>query len=244
MRKIILAIIALSSMALSAQVNLQLHYDFGRLLYPDSEADRQMVTATIEQFRPDRLGSIFYFIDFDFYSRGVKGAYMEFSREFTVWKGLAAHMEYNGGLTSGHASEYASQFQHALLVGPAYNFASSDFKRTFSVQALYKQYFKGHYDKAYPSFQLTAVWGMTFGRRDMFTFSGYVDMWRNHKADGHYNLIVAGEPQFWFNLDGITTSKTGLSIGTEVELSDNFIFPTAGSKTFYCNPTLAVKWTL
>ena len=75
MKKFLLSLL-LHFVALGAtsQVNVQLHYDFGRLMNPHSEKDRQQVTATIEQFRPDRLGSTFWFVDFDFYSKGMKGA--------------------------------------------------------------------------------------------------------------------------------------------------------------------------
>ena len=35
-----------------------------------------------------------------------------------------------------------------------------------------------------------------------------------------------------------------LSFGTEVEFSNNFIFNTYDDKTFFINPTIAVKWNL
>ncbi|MBQ7180130.1 MAG: DUF5020 family protein, partial [Bacteroidaceae bacterium] len=38
--------------------------------------------------------------------------------------------------------------------------------------------------------------------------------------------------------------KTNLSIGTEWEMSNNFIFYEWGDKSFYFNPTLALKWTM
>lgn len=247
MKRILIALSALvAALGALAQVDVQLHYDFGRNLYPDSEADRAKLTATIEQFRPDRLGSIFYFVDFDFYRKGMKGAYLEFSREFNIKNGFAAHIEYNGGLTSGHASEYASQFQHALLLGGAWNGHSADFRRTLSLQAMYKQYFKGHGNQAFSSFQLTGVWSVSFARGGMFTFSGFADLWLNRHINGDHDLIFITEPQFWFNFDSLRGArKTGLSIGTEIEMSNNFIYPTSASAgTFYCNPTLALKWTM
>ena len=77
MKKYFLSLIVLAAaLSTSAQVNIQLHYDFGRLMNPHSESDRQQVTATIEQYRPDRLGNTFWFVDFDFYSKGMKGAYI------------------------------------------------------------------------------------------------------------------------------------------------------------------------
>ena len=248
MRKLLLTALLLATLDASAQVDVQMHYDLGRKTNPNSEADRQNITATVEQFRPDRLGNIFYFIDFDFYSKGMKGAYVEFSREFNLGhKGFALHGEYNGGVTTGHEAAWSSQFQHALLVGPAYNWHNKDFRRTWSLQAMYKQYFHGtHGASAYAGFQLTGVWNLTFAQRDMFTFSGFCDFWRHRKVTGGYNITLLAEPQLWFNLNSIKNArKTNLSIGTEWEISNNFIFPTRGSdRTFFWNPTLAVKWTM
>ena len=227
--------------------NIQLHYDFGRNLYPSEEASRQKATVTFEHFRPDRLGNTFYFIDLDFYSKGMKGAYIEFSREFNIGKqGFAVHGEYNGGCTIGRGAAWASQFQHAFLVGPAYNGHNVDYSFTWGVQAMYKHYFKGNTSKAYPSFQLTGIWGWTFGHEKMFTFSGYIDCWRNHTASDTYNIIIMSEPQFWFNLNSVTKHKTNLSIGTEFEISNNFIFKDdpVSTKTFFVNPTFALKWTM
>ena len=241
-------ILALLSIGFSAQAqNVQLHYDFGRDIYPNEEEGRQKLTLTFEHYRPDRLGNIFYFLDLDIYSKGLKGVYLEFSREFNIGKsGFAAHGEYNGGCTTGKGSTWASQFQHVFLVGPAYNWHNADHSLRWSLQALYKHYLKGSNGaKGYPSFQLTGVWGYTFGRDGLFTFSGYIDFWRNHVvATDTYNMIVMGEPQFWFNLNGVTRKKTNLSIGTELEFSNNFIVNGYNDKTFFVNPTLALKWTM
>lgn len=242
-----LAAMAFVSIAATGQVNVQMHYDLGRTFYPDAECDRPNFTATLEQYRPDRLGNIFYFIDLDFYSKGMSGAYLEFSREFNVTRhGLAVHGEYNGGLTSGRRAEYAAQFQHAALLGLAYNHASSDFRRTWSVQALFRQTFRGQQSsRAYAGWQLTGVWGVTFATRDMFTFSGYVDVWRNHKGHGDYNVIVMGEPQLWYNFDSLRRGrKTHLSLGTEWEVSNGFVHASAGKRTFFLNPTVGLKWTM
>lgn len=74
MKKILFILCAiLCASGAMAQVNIQAHYDFGRFIYPHSEADRQKVTVRLEQYRPDRLGSIYYFVNFDFHSKGMKG---------------------------------------------------------------------------------------------------------------------------------------------------------------------------
>ena len=79
----------------------------------------------------------------------------------------------------------------------------------------------------------------------MFTFSGFIDFWRNRKPySNDYAITILTEPQFWFNLNSVTSKKTNLSIGTEWEMSNNFIFYEWGDKSFYFNPTLAVKWTM
>jgi hypothetical protein len=236
----IILLAALTALPAAAQ-NLQLHYDFGRRLYSDEEATRQNVTLTFEQFSADRLGSWFWFIDLDMYHDGMKGAYTEISREFTFANlnsggSLAAHVEYDGGMTT-FKSGGGTRFQNAALVGPAWNGHSGDFAATWSVQAMYKQYFSGGAGApAYASFQLTGVWGYTFadGR---WTTSGYVDLWRSQKSNGHGRLTVMTEPQLWYNFN------KKCSVGTEWEISNNFITPEcATSRTFYVNPTLAVKF--
>jgi hypothetical protein len=45
------------------------------------------------------------------------------------------------------------------------------------------------------------------------------------------------EPQGWYHLN------PRCWVGTEVELSNNFVQPEDGStRSFYVNPTVAVKW--
>lgn len=223
--------------ALSAQAqNVQLHYDFGRSIYSDEEAGRQKVTVTFEQFKADNLGSWFWFIDLDMFHDGMKGAYTEISREFNVGQsGFAAHVEYDGGMTTFKPAG-SSRFQNAALIGPAWNGHNADFSKTWSIQALYKQYFKGGGSDAYASVQLTGVWSVGFAG-GKGTFSGFIDFWRGEKFNGHGQLVWLSEPQLWYN------ANSHFSIGSEVELSNNFIFPACDTdKTFYINPTLAVKY--
>ena len=120
-----MAAIAIAAVTANAQ-NIQLHYDFGRNIYPDEEAGRQKVTVTLEQFKADNLGSWYYFVDLDLSRKFFKSAYTEISREFNLGKGspFAAHIEYDGGL-----SEAAGSFQQAALLGAAYNGHTADFCR-------------------------------------------------------------------------------------------------------------------
>ena len=238
MKKIfVFALMAVAALTANAQ-NIQLHYDFGRNIYPDQEPDRQKVTVTLEQFKADPWGSWYYFVDLDLTNKFFRSAYTEISREFKLGKEspFAAHIEYDGGL----GRDDIRSFQHAALLGGAYNGHNEDFSKTWSVQLLYKRFFKSYdYTWAYNSFQLTGVWGLTFANKKC-TFSGFIDFWRaeNSKPDryGHGMLVILTEPQFWYNF------TPHFSVGSEVEISNNFIYNTYDDKTFFVNPTVALKW--
>ena len=225
-----IVLMAVAALGANAQ-NVQLHYDFGRNIYPNQEDGRQKVTMTLEQFKADKWGSWYYFVDVDFTNKFVESAYTEISREFNIGKqGFAAHVEYNGGLNRNMS------YQQAGLIGAAYNGHSADFSKTWSVQLMYKRFFKSYeYTRAYNSVQLTGVWGLNFANKKC-TFSGFIDFWRGENANGNGQLVILSEPQFWYN------ATDHFSIGTEVEVSNNFIFNGYDDKTFFINPTLAVKW--
>lgn len=244
-KRILSGIILLSgALALTAQ-NVQFHYDLGHSLYKDL-SNRPSVTTTVEMFKPDTWGSTFLFTDIDYQRDGVAGAYWEIAREFNISKNKqwAAHVEYNGGLTSDEETWMATRFQHSALAGGAWNWHSADFSRTFSVQALYKYYFKNrHYGApAFSSFQLTEVWGINFAK-GLCTFSGFCDTWYDPNTEGKW--IVITEPQFWVNLNKLNGwEKVNLSLGTEVEISQNFVWNKNGNHNrFYAVPTIAAKWS-
>lgn len=226
----ILTAMLAAGVAAQAQ-NIQVHYDFGRNIY-DEEAGRQNFTATFEKFSADDLGSWFYFVDLDINQHGMAGAYTEVSREFNVGQeGWAAHIEYDGGLNLG------TSFQTSALVGPAWNGHNADFSTTYSVQALYKQFFGQNGNKAYASVQLTGVWSTTFAQGKC-TFAGFIDFWRGEKWNGHGQMVMLTEPQLWYNVND------KISFGTEWEVSNNFIFNPVNDKSFFVNPTFAVKFNL
>lgn len=233
MKKLFTLLMLTCTMSVSAQ-NIQLHYDFGRNFYSDQESSRQKMTMTIEQFKADQWGSWFYFVDLDFSRHFVEGAYTEVSREFNIKKEspFAVHVEYDGGLTRTYA------FQQAALLGAAYNGHNADFSKTWSVQLLYKQYFSNEDVHSYASAQLTGVWGLNFLNKKL-SFSGFIDLWRGEQAGtGHGMLVVLTEPQLWYNVNN------HLSVGTEIEISNNLITNFYDGKTFFVNPTLGVKWNL
>ena len=153
MKKVFVWMLAMLPVTMMAQ-NIQLHYDFGRNIYTGKEKGRQKVTVTVEQFKADKWGSWFYFVDLDLSSHFAESAYTEISREFNLGKELpiAAHVEYDGGLSR------SGSFQQAALLGAAYNGHTADFSTTYSVQLLYKQYFKSYENThSYASAQLTGV---------------------------------------------------------------------------------------
>lgn len=238
-RFFVAALCCMAALSVNAQ-NLQLHYDFGRHIYPEDQTTRQPVTLTFEMFKADRIGNWFMFIDLDMYADGMKGGYTEISREFTFANAsekssFAAHIEYDGGMTTFKTGG-GTRFQNAFLLGPAYNWHSDDFSTTFSVQAMYKQYLRYGNSNPYASFQLTGVWSTTFAAGKC-TFSGFIDFWRGENEAHNGKLVVLTEPQFWYN------AGKHFSVGTEVEISNNFIIAEPGStKTFFVNPTLALKY--
>lgn len=226
-------LIAFCATAMHAQ-NIQMHYDFGRNLYSDEENGRQKVTLTLEQFKADNWGSWFYFVDIDLSRHFTEGAYTEIAREFRIdgKSPFAAHLEYNGGLNR-HGS-----FQQAALIGPAYNGHNSDFSNTYAIQLMYKRFFKSYDNtRAYNSAQLTGVWSLSFANKAV-TFSGFMDFWRGEKANHHGQLVFLTEPQLWYNI------TPHFSVGTEWEISNNFIFNTYNDKSFFVNPTIGMKWKM
>lgn len=243
MKKIAILTLLFSVFCSTKAQNIQLHYDLGHTLYGELNG-RPNVTTTVEMFKPDRFGSTYLFADIDYFGDGAAGAYWEVSRELTVSKNKqwAFHAEYNGGLSSVENAAIATRFQHAALAGVAWNWHNADFRRTFSLQGMYKRYFNGQYRKGFNSFQATAVWGTTFAH-GLCTFSGFFDVWYDKDVNG--KLIVLSEPQFWVHLNQLKgMDGINVSVGTEMELSNNFVYDNKGQHNrFYAIPTLAAKWT-
>ena len=228
MKKLIFALFMIVAVQASAQ-NVQLHYDFGR----------NVATSTVEMFRPDGGGSTFFFVDMD-YSPKVSGAYWEISRELCFWtqskaNWLSVHIEYDGGLNTA-----AGSFNNAFLGGLTYSGHSKDWSKTWSISAMYKV-IPGTVNAAgeaqVHNFQITGVWNLDFFNH-WLSFNGFADFWREARAWQGTNFIFLTEPQLWVNLNKISGwDKVLLSVGTEVELSCNFV-----RKGFTAMPTVALKW--
>ena len=221
--KIFVAVLLfLALVAKSGAQNIQLHYDIRR----------NCATSTVEMFRADSYGSTFFFIDMDFAPKAV-GAYGEISRELCFWMDsklnwLSAHIEYNGGLNN------AMSFDNAWLVGATYSGHSKDWSKTWSLSAMYKA-IPGNVNVS--NFQITGVWNLDF-LDHWLSFNGYVDFWREENVQMGTRFILTSEPQLWVNLNKIKGwERVNLSLGTEVELSNNFL-----AKGFDVMPTIAAKW--
>ena len=238
MKKILLtALLFITCLPIFAQLNVQMHYDFGNTICGDELSNRAHWTATIENFKADKWGSTYFFVDADFGSNTMKSVYAEISREFKFWEApFAAHIEYNGGLSGG------GSYNDAYLAGAAWNWANKDFSKTFSLQLLYK-YLANQPSSNRHSWQVTTVWGIHFAK-GLCTFSGYADVWHDNSVSG--KLVFSSEPQFWFNLAALDSVDDDfkLSLGGELELSKNLVWPAEGvNNKFYAIPTLAAKWT-
>lgn len=226
---LLVALVASIASKIEAQ-NLQVFYD----------TERKCITSTIEMFRPDAFGSTFYFVDMD-YSPTAVGAYTEIAREFCFWQDsklswLSAHAEFNGGFDLGNGS-----YNNAWLLGLTYSGHTADFSKTWSITASYKAIpgTIGLNGKKQPhNFQLTGVWGISFAN-GWCSFSGFADFWREARIWQGTNFIFISEPQLWVNLNNIKGwEKINLSVGGEVELSNNFV-----TKGFKVMPALGAKWT-
>lgn len=226
---IITIVLALCSFKASAQ-NVQIHYDLGR----------NAATTTVEMFKADNAGNTFFFVDLDYNPR-VSGAYWEIARELNFWQNsnldwLSLHVEYNGGLDTA-----AGPFNNCWLGGLTYSGHSDDWSKTWSITAVYKAIpgtigLNGM--KQTHNFQLTGVWNLDF-LNHWISFNGFADFWREARPWQGTEFIFISEPQIWVNLNNIKGwENIHLSLGTELELSYNFI-----AEDFHAMPTIAAKWT-
>ncbi|WP_319482764.1 DUF5020 family protein [uncultured Draconibacterium sp.] len=225
MKKVLLAMAFVAFMFSVNAQNVQLHYDFGE--------GRKMLTSTVEMFRPDAYGSTFFFVDMDYgadgtgIDNGLSLAYWEIARAFK-WNETQKFMprvEYNGGTMSVGGGVWIP-IENCWLAGLERTWASADFSKILTLQANYK-YIK---DKEDAAFQLTAVWTVQMAE-GKFTFTGFADFWKEEMFWGtDYRFLT--EPQLWYN------PCKNFSLGTEIELSNNFV-----GDEFAVKPTLAVKYT-
>jgi len=230
MRKSIFYLLMLFGFSVSAQ-NVQLHYDMGKA--NDKRAsDRGYLTSTVEMFRPDSLGSTFFFIDMDYNGKDgdVSTAYWEISRDLKFWNApVALHAEFNGGLFKDRNSNFGGNIRNAYLLGASTSFNLGKFG--LGTYVAYKHLNGG--GKKGADFQWTGTWFSMFANGKI-TFSGFFDVWSqdNASVDGK-KWVFLSEPQIWYNVN------KHVSVGSEVEISNNFV---AFSNKIEVMPTIAAKW--
>ena len=223
-----LSLVAFAS--LNAQ-NLQLHFDPRHTFYGDDAAAKNYLTATFEMFKPDAWGSTFMFVDFDFNGdkRNIGVVYAEIARAFKIKDfALMPHLEYNGGLGTGFS------IPGSYLAGAQYPFKLGNL-----FMGTYLAYKLNAFKELSHDVQWTLTWNSAFPDSKV-SLAGFLDLWTENKnrttGEGGKKLILLSEPQIWYNF------TPNFAIGSEVELSYNFVNAFAESK-FYAIPTLATKWT-
>lgn len=253
MKKTFLTIwIALGAVGVWAGTNLQVYYDFGSLNTACKNQRSDRMTTTLELFYPDKWGSTFAFVDFD-YSLHPNDplntpfmAYTEIARCLNFWqetkaKDLSVQVEYNGGLglySAGPKDIRGYAINHAALVGLNYCLHTADYKNIFNLELLYKYILSpGNGIHNNVPLQFTFVWGCDdFCTAPGLRFSGFLDVW-GEKLEGQQSVVLISEPQIWYNV-GRWFKCPNLNIGTEIEFSYNFT-----GKGFMVNPCLGIKWT-
>jgi hypothetical protein len=215
--------------------DIQLHYDLGK--------ERKYFTTTLEMFRPDSLGSTYWFVDFDYdfdgHPRSMSAAYWEISHDFYMpWfrnndalKQLGFHIEYNDGFTAFKDSAentLAASYNSIFLTGFSYPVRIG--KTVITTQLLCRMP-KGMNG---PDAQLTLVWFQPVFRNRLL-ITGYIDFWTHDRLPEktQKEIVIQTEPQFWF----LATKHLG--IGSEIEISKNF---PAGPRPWQVNPTAALRW--
>lgn len=208
---------------------VQLHYDF--------LPEREYFTFTFEFFKPDKLGSTFFFTDYDFNRKdGANLGYFEIARKFNIKnkaiEGLNFHMEYNDGflMTNDKAGSPETPIgipiNRAYLVGFGFPIKLGNF--TLNTTYMYKNtYGSTGFDG-----QFTAVWFHNLFNNKV-TIRGFLDFWSEDRVDGSSKkMILLTEPQVMYNFN------KNFSIGSEIEISNNFL----PSEDFEVFPTIMARY--
>ena len=228
MKKTIITLAALfTSASFLFSQNLQFHYDFRHSLDRKNPVPRNFPVATFEMFKPDKSGSTFMFVDFEFSGEkgNISGVYAEIARAFKIKDfPVQPHVEFNGGIGFGYVVE------NAYLAGGAYPFNYGIF--FFNKYLAYKYH---NFKKPSNDAQLTFVWEGKI-LNDKISIRGFADVWsenrRGYGKSGKKSVFYS-EPQFWYNVN------KHFAIGTEVKLAYNFYWWASSLKAF---PTFGVKY--
>ncbi|MCF7826119.1 MAG: DUF5020 family protein [Candidatus Marinimicrobia bacterium] len=216
LRRILSLAVLLNTLVLAQ--NLQLHYE--------ASADREYLVSTLEMFKPDQYGSTFWFVDMEYAApdvRSVSLAYWEIARAFTLpIKNLSATLQYNDGVAN-----FGSLGQ-VWLAGVNY-YLDLGFV-ALPIDLLYR----AAQGAESPDFQITATWFVPLMDGNI-ELSGFFDFWSQDEfGSDEKEFVLLGEPQIWYN------ASEHLSIGSEVEISNHFVFGAEGLQVL---PTLGLRWT-
>lgn len=238
LRKLFLFSISLVAFASLNAQNLQLHFDPRMSLYGKEVAPVNYLTATFEMFKPDRWGSTFMFVDFDFnFDKSSQGlVYAEIARAFKIGDfALMPHLEYNGGLGLARGTQFGFSIPNSYLAGVQYPFQLGNF-----FMGTYLAYKLNAFAKNSHDLQWTLTWNANL-LDNKLSIAGFADVWTENKdrvGQGSVKgkkTVFLSEPQIWYNF------TPNFSVGSEIELSYNFVNAFKESK-FYAIPTLAAKW--
>ena len=207
---------------------IQLNYDF--------LPERNYLTFTFEIFKPDNLGSTFFFTDFNFDRKdGANLAYFELARKFTIknnfLEGLNFHIEYNDGFlmtndkSSSPVDPLGFPINRAVLAGFGFPIKIGNF--TLNTTYMYKNT-KG---SSGIDGQFTAVWFHNLFNNKV-TVRGFFDFWSEDRINGSKKAVLLTEPQIMYNLN------KNFSVGSEIEISNNFV-PTEEFRVF---PTIMGRY--
>ncbi len=228
--KFILAMLGIFIFGSVEAQSLQLHFDSRKSLYGTGVAPKNYLTATFEMFKPDKWGSTFMFVDFDFNGnkRNIGLVYTEIARAFKIGDfPLMPHLEYNGGLGTGFS------IPGSYLAGAQYPFQIGSFFMSTYIAYKLNAFPKNSHDA-----QWTLTWNASLAKGKL-ALSGFADLWTENKnvatGEGGKRLIFLSEPQIWYHI------TPHFALGSEVELSYNFVNKFSESK-FYAIPTVAAKW--
>lgn len=208
-RIILILVLAVSLMG----QNIQLHYDLAE--------DRQYPVTFVEMFSPDNMGSTYWFVTMEYNNGGMSLAYWEIARHFTLpVQNLSATVQYNDGVANFGSLGYA------WLAGISYYFQIGEIGLPVDIM------YRAAQGAQSADFQITTYWGIPF-LNEKLSFVGYFDLWSQDSGQDEKMLVVLTEPQIWYKLG------ESLSVGTEFELSHNFLF---GETGLQLRPTLGARW--
>lgn len=237
-RKILFSLAILCTTAAVQAQNLQLHFDPRNSLYGDAVSTSNYLTGTFEMFKPDQWGNTFMFVDADlnFNKKNIGLVYGEIAREFKIGDfPLLPHLEFNGGLGLVKGTDFGFSIPSSYMAGFGYPFQLGNF-----FMSTYLAYKLNAFEEVSNDAQWTVTWNATLAGGKL-SLGGFMDLWTEDKsftegsgATGK-KVVFLSEPQLWYNV------TPNFALGTEVELSYNFVNKFVESK-FYAIPTLATKW--